>query len=477
MTRPHLVNNVVFFSPGSSDDRRRPFAWNLLKDTLPDERYQVAEAVTTAFGSIYKQFWGPQSAMLLRTAVHANLNFGGSTLLGCLAMLSNDAYRRQVRQRIKDQGVRAWWEEFERWPDQQKRNATAPLQNKLGALLSSWPLRNILCQTRNKLVVDDVFTGKILIVELIRAHLGSNEAVKLFGSLLLHDLMRAGLHQGSALQSKCLVYLNNAAAFAPEVIEELVVGSDSPFSVALATTHLDRLETSLERTLLSACGTMLASRSSYADAETFYKHFGELRMKEREFVGMAWNDLAVKPWAGRTGASSSSSRTSSLPSGAKQGPLLRGRSIATVPHAPKLSARSVPGLGSGLPTSGPPLPRLAASGRGKPHGCAPYGRPASWRSGPCHGACGRPRRVPCRCGAPALSWPVYRPRVNPCSFCGGVSRQCSPPRQASGAGLVAAALPRDYNSRGEHRPIGRAQPAPPATAIAGASRVFDKRHG
>jgi hypothetical protein len=124
-----LVNNVVFFSPGSPDDRQHPVAWNLLKDTLPDERYQVAEAVTAAFGSIYKQFWGPQSAMLLRTAVHGNLDFGGSTLLGCLAMLSNDAYRKQVRQRIKDQGVRAWWEEFERWPDQQKRNATAPLQN------------------------------------------------------------------------------------------------------------------------------------------------------------------------------------------------------------------------------------------------------------------------------------------------------------------------------------------------------------
>jgi hypothetical protein len=294
-----LVNNVVFFSPGSPDDRRRPMAWNLLKDTSPDERYQVAEAVTAAFGSIYKQFWGPQSAMLLRTAVHANLDFGGSTLLGCLAILSNDAYRKQVRQRIKDQGVRAWWEEFERWPDQQKRNATAPLQNKLGALLSSWPLRNILCQTRNKLVVDDVFTGKILIVELTRAHLGSNEAVRLFGSLILHDLMRAGLQNRTGGQSKCFVYLNNAPAFAPEVIEELVVGSDSPFSVALATTHLDRLETSLERTLLSACGTMLASRSSYADAETFYKHFGELRMKEREFVGMGWNELAVKPWAGR----------------------------------------------------------------------------------------------------------------------------------------------------------------------------------
>jgi hypothetical protein len=295
-----LVNSTIFFSPGSPEDRRRPIAWNPLKDTTPDERFQVAEAVTAAFGSIYKQFWGPQSAMLLQTAVHANLDLGGSTLLGCLAMLANERYRQKVRRHITDKGVRDWWENFERWPPQQKQGAIAPLQNKLGTIRSSWPLRNILCQARNKLVLDDVFQGKILIVELKRAHLGSGEKVRLFGSLLLHDLMRAGLQRGTRGEPECFVYLNNAAAFAPDVIEEFVVGEASPFSVAVATTHLDRLEASLERTLMNACGTLIASRSSYADAETFYKHFGDLRMKEREFADMELNSLAVKTWSGQT---------------------------------------------------------------------------------------------------------------------------------------------------------------------------------
>lgn len=293
------VNDVIFFSPGSREDRRYPTAWNQLKNTPPDERYQVAEAITAAFGSIYKQFWGPQSALLLRSAAHANLDLGNSTLLGCLAMLSNERFRVMVRPRIKDPLVLAWWEEFERWPDQQKRAATAPLQNKLGPLLSAWPLRNILCQVKNKLAVDEVFNGKILIVELKATHLGSNEAVKLFGSLLLHDLIRAGFKQPSRTDPACYVYINNAAAFVPEVIEEFVIGAESTFSMALATTHLDRLQNDLEHSLMSASGTILASRSSYADAEKFYKHFGELRMKEREFVDLDWNQLAVKPWEGR----------------------------------------------------------------------------------------------------------------------------------------------------------------------------------
>jgi hypothetical protein len=291
-----LVNRVIFFSPGSPEDRERPIAWNPLQTTPPDARFHVAEAVTAAFGSIYKDFWGPQSAMLLQTAVHAHLDYGNSTLLGCLAMLSNDVYRARVRRHIKDKGVRQWWEDFERWPSQQKQASIAPLQNKLGTIRSSWPLRNIVGQAHNKLVLDEVFAGTILIVELKRAHLGSNEKVRLFGSLFLHDLLRAGLQHGA--EPKCFVYLSNAAAFAPDVIEEFVVGEDSPFSVALATTHLDRLEDRVERALLSACGTILASRSSYADAQTLYKHFGDLRMKEREFVDMRWNKLAVKSWAG-----------------------------------------------------------------------------------------------------------------------------------------------------------------------------------
>jgi hypothetical protein len=78
------------------------------------------------------------------------------------------------------------------------------------------------------------------------------------------------------------------------------VGADLPFSISLATTHLDRLEHGLAQTLLGACGTILASRSSYTDAQTFYRYFGEITMKEREFAAMDWNELAVKPWTGRS---------------------------------------------------------------------------------------------------------------------------------------------------------------------------------
>jgi hypothetical protein len=234
------VQETIFFSPGSDIDR--PYGWNLLKDTLPDERSEVSEAITNAFGSIYKNFWGPQSAFLLRTAVHANLDLGNTTLLGCLAMIGNKSYREMVRGRIKDPVVLSWWEEFERWPEHQQRAAVAPLQNKLGALLTSLPVRNIIGQVRNKLEVGQALEGKILLVELRPRYLGGLEMVRLFGSLLLYELMRAGYKRDSRSASDCFVYINSCHTFSPEVLEELIGVSDSPFSVALATSHLDRLD-------------------------------------------------------------------------------------------------------------------------------------------------------------------------------------------------------------------------------------------
>ena len=287
-----MVNNVVFFAPG--DFIHRPIAWNLLKNRLPDERFKVAEMVTNAFGSIYKDFWGPQSAFLLRTAIHANLDLGNTSLLGCLAMFNSDKYRAIARKQIKDPVVRAWWEEFERWPDHQKRSAVAPLQNKLGALLTNMPVRNMLGQARNKLEIAEALRGKIVVVEVQQKNLGGAEIVRLFGSLILYELMQSGFNHPFQNKPGCFVYINNGHAFSPDVLQELLGLSNAPFSIAMATSHLDRLNQGLQRTLMASCEAIIASRSSYADAERFHEHFGSLKMKEREFVGLAEGELAVK---------------------------------------------------------------------------------------------------------------------------------------------------------------------------------------
>jgi hypothetical protein len=289
---PQRIDDCIYFAPGNHT--KRPVAWNLLRNVPPDERHRIAGAVTGAFASVYRNFWGPQSDFLLRTAVQANLDLGDSTLLGVLPMLANTRYRQMVLKRIKDPFVLSWWQEYDGWKEDKKKDARGPLQNKLGALVTNVHLQNIIGQVKNRLDVGSALQGKIVIIALEDKHLSGQEMVRLFGSLLLYELIQAGYMADIQTDPHCFVYIEQAHTLASDVLQELTGAAHSPFSVALATTHMDRLDQGLERALMGTCGTILASRSSYADAERFHEHFGSLKMKEREFVDMAAGELAVK---------------------------------------------------------------------------------------------------------------------------------------------------------------------------------------
>ena len=66
-------------------------------------------------------------------------------------MLVDADYRRWVVRQVRDPFVKQFWEqEFENYDPRFMREAIAPIQNKVGALLQSPMLRNILGQIRNR---------------------------------------------------------------------------------------------------------------------------------------------------------------------------------------------------------------------------------------------------------------------------------------------------------------------------------------
>jgi hypothetical protein len=63
-------------------------------------------------------------------------------------------YRRWVVRQVRDPFVKQFWEqEFENYDLRFMREAIAPIQNKVGALLQSPMLRNILGQIRNRVSI------------------------------------------------------------------------------------------------------------------------------------------------------------------------------------------------------------------------------------------------------------------------------------------------------------------------------------
>src|SRR5207244_2837811 len=100
-------------------------------------------------------------------------------------MLVDRRYRRWVVDQIHDPVVRSFWtEEFESYDTRFLREAIAPIQNKIGQLLMSPPVRNVLGQVRRK--IDPRFMmdhKRIFIANLSKGLLGEDKA-NLLGSLL-----------------------------------------------------------------------------------------------------------------------------------------------------------------------------------------------------------------------------------------------------------------------------------------------------
>jgi hypothetical protein len=75
---------------------------------------------------------------ILEHALAAILDHGGLTILALPRLLSDDAFRERVTAKVKDPIVRAFWQdEYARYVRRFRIEAIAPIQNKIGRLLSN----------------------------------------------------------------------------------------------------------------------------------------------------------------------------------------------------------------------------------------------------------------------------------------------------------------------------------------------------
>ncbi|MBI3461746.1 MAG: DUF87 domain-containing protein, partial [Planctomycetes bacterium] len=145
----HRTNDVVLFDAGDAD---YPLAFNVLACPSPRERPLVAFGIIGAFKKAYADSWGPRLEHILRDSLLALLETPGATLVSVLRLLSETKYRAAIAEKLCDPIVRAFWQrESASWQPTFQAEAVAPIQNKIGAAISSPVLRNIFGQARGPL--------------------------------------------------------------------------------------------------------------------------------------------------------------------------------------------------------------------------------------------------------------------------------------------------------------------------------------
>lgn len=273
---PHRAHHLVYFNPG---DLARPLGFNVLARVPPDSRATVADGVVAAFKHVWPEFWGPRLEYILLNAVRLLLDAPGSTLLGLPRLLIDGRYRQRLLAHCRDPVVvRFWRSEFDGYDTRFRNEAIAPIQNKVGRLLSSPHLRNVLAQPTSSFNLRRTMDEeRILVVNLSKGLLGEGTA-HLLGALLVTAIAQAALSRADMPEHQRRVFHLYADEFQSYASDSfgVILSEARKYGLALVLAHqfTAQIPLPLRQAVLGNAGSIIAFRVGADDAPLLADHLG-----------------------------------------------------------------------------------------------------------------------------------------------------------------------------------------------------------
>lgn len=272
----HRTEDVVFFDPS---DLENPPAVNLVGQVPQDRRHLVASGVVSAFKGIWGDSWGPRMEYILYAAVAAILDCENVSLLGVQRMLSDARYRSWVVKQIKDSSVRAFWErEFATYDKRFMQEAVAPIQNKIGQLLMSPPVRNLLGQVKGRIDARFMMDNRrIFIASLPKGKLGPITA-NLLGSLLVTQFQLAAMSRADIAESErrdFYLYVDEFHSFVSDSFTSILSEARKyRLCLTLAHQYLGQLKPEIADAVMGNVGSIVCFRVGHEDAKAIEQTYG-----------------------------------------------------------------------------------------------------------------------------------------------------------------------------------------------------------
>jgi hypothetical protein len=206
---------------------------------------------------------------VLRNSLYALLERDGSTLPDILRLYSDEDYRKDIVPNIHNETVRRFWQdEFEHYPPRLRADACAPIQNKLGALLSDPALYRLLVKPKVDLhfraLMDE---GKVLLVNVSKGQLGEDSS-HLLGALILSTLALAALSRAESGERRpFFIYVDEFQSFTTLMIATMLPELRK-YGVGLTLAHqyLAQLGSDIRSAVLGNAGTLISFRVGAEDA-------------------------------------------------------------------------------------------------------------------------------------------------------------------------------------------------------------------
>jgi len=272
---PALADRVVYFN---APDATQPFGYNPLRRVADIRIPLAASGLLETLRKLWPLAWGVRMEHVLRNSLYALLEQYGSALPDILRLYTDKAFRRGIAARLRNPVVRQFWlREFEDYPPRLRAEAIAPIQNKLGALLSDPTLYRVLVAPAVDLHFRSMMDeGQVLLVNLARGRLGEDSSL-ILGGLLVSTLGLAAFSRADAPAEQrrpFFLYVDEFQSFTTLAFVNML-SELRKFGVGLtlANQYLAALEPDIRHAVLGNAGTLISFRVGPEDASVLAREF------------------------------------------------------------------------------------------------------------------------------------------------------------------------------------------------------------
>jgi hypothetical protein len=315
----HRINDVAYLDPA---DPEYAFHLNPLEVTNTSYRELVASGIVSIFYKLYHYSWGPRLEYILRNTILTLLHVPQSTLLQVPEILTNEAYRARVTEKMEDQVLKNFWlNEFNKMTPQMKSEAVSPILNKVGQFLSSQTIRNIVGHPTSTINLESMMNeGKIVIVNLSQGKLGEDSSA-LLGAMIITKMQLAAMNRVYMEEEKrpdFYLYVDEFQNFATQsFIKILSEARKYRLNLTLANQYIEQIDEDVQKAIFGNAGSILSFSVGARDAFLLAKEFG-LKYKEEELVGLGNYQTVMKLSIDNHTSSPFSATTLPLPSAQNQ---------------------------------------------------------------------------------------------------------------------------------------------------------------
>lgn len=256
----------------------QPFGFNPLRRVRHDKVPLAVSGVLEALKKLWPDAWGVRMEHVLRNSLYALIERDGSSLPDILRLYRDKAFRTGVVHGIRNDVVRTFWlSEFAKYQDRWRAETVAPIQNKLGALLTDPRLYRALVAPEQPIsfrrLMDE---GGGLLINLSKGRLGEDSA-NVLGSLVVATVGLAALSRAEVpvtARRPFFLYVDEfqtftTLAFANMMPELRKYG----VGLTLAHQHLFQLQDEIRHAVLGNAGTLVAFRLGAEDVAVIAREF------------------------------------------------------------------------------------------------------------------------------------------------------------------------------------------------------------